>query len=138
MHIHESRRSSSSRSFIPRTTVAAFVSYLIAVTALPSVLAITGGRSNARGKILKEHFDENDLLRAYEEIKSEYHEKAFGGIIPENGELANDDEQAWKLLTTMNPNKKKSKNNGNDEIIRVSMLEHPSDPLCPYVKVRPR
>ena len=136
MHIHESRRSFSSRSLVPRTTVAAFVSYLIAVSALPSVVAITGG--TRRGKILGEHFDENDLLRAYEEIKSEYHEKAFGGIIPENGELANDDEQAWKLLTTMNPNKKKSKNNDDDEIIRVSMLEHPSDPLCPYVKVRPR
>ena len=103
-------------------------------------------RGKRRGKILEERFDEHDLLRAYEEIKSEYHEKAFGGSgFPENGKIPTNDRNDWKLLATMDPNKKKKKkqhdNNNkhndddNDEIIRVFMLEHPSDPLCPYVKM---
>ena len=95
-----------------------------------------------RGKVLEEPFDEHDLLRAYEEIKTEYHKKAFGGSSRfKDGELPSE-EQSWKLLTTMNPNKKKQNkknqdddDDDDDEIVRVSMLEHPSDPLCPYVKM---
>lgn len=86
-----------------------------------------------RGKVLEERFDEHDLLQAYEEIKSEYHQKAFGGSASfEDGELSEEDTGAWKLLTTMNPNKR---SDNQDEIIRISMMEHPSDPLCPYVKM---
>lgn len=74
-----------------------------------------------RGTILEENFDERDLHRAYEEVKNEYLEKAFGN------------DTAWKLLATLNPNKKK--NDDDDETIKVSIMEHPSDPLCPYVKM---
>ena len=46
----------------------------------------------------------------------------------------------WRVLATLDPNKDKkrsisSNDNDDDEIITVSMLEHPSDPLCPYVKM---
>mmetsp|Transcript_17154 Transcript_17154/g.39621 ORF Transcript_17154/g.39621 Transcript_17154/m.39621 type:complete len:412 (+) Transcript_17154:122-1357(+) len=94
-----------------------------------------------RGKMLEEQFDELDLLQAYEEIKSEYHEKAFGGsAFPDIGGLPAGDLKHWKLLATMNPNKKNKKHRetsekDDEEIIRVFMLEHPSDPLCPYVKM---
>ncbi len=109
--------------------------------ALPSVDAISAGRvatntlpnqnnidssecedGKRRGKVLGEPFDEHDLLKAYEEIKSEYHQKAF------QEEISDD----WKLLSTMKPDKNCD---DDDEIIRISMLEHPSDPLCPYVKM---
>jgi hypothetical protein len=87
-----------------------------------------------RGKLLGERFDEHDLLRAYEEIKLEYHDKAFA-----EDDNDNDQQTSWKLLTTMNPNKKRygasNNDDDDDEIIKVSMLEHPSDPLCPYVKM---
>eukprot|EP00751_Fragilariopsis_kerguelensis_P008368 CAMPEP_0170802354 /NCGR_PEP_ID=MMETSP0733-20121128/29214_1 /TAXON_ID=186038 /ORGANISM="Fragilariopsis kerguelensis, Strain L26-C5" /LENGTH=489 /DNA_ID=CAMNT_0011155507 /DNA_START=239 /DNA_END=1708 /DNA_ORIENTATION=+ len=118
-----------------------------------------------RGKVLKERFDKYDLLRAYREIQTEYREKAFGGDYDEardagaeTGEEGEDNsrdeeennvQQRWKVLTTINPNessysnkkrKKKKKYTDatidkDDEMITVSMLEHPSDPLCPYVKM---
>jgi hypothetical protein len=158
-----------------RTSASVVISFLVAVTvlaasALPSVGAISAGSTtigsgkvgatsdNAndsgnskacgkqRGKVLGECFDEHDLLRAYEEIKLDYHEKAFAEA--DTNDQQSSSSSSWKLLTTMNPNKKKrfgakrrnsDKNNGNDddddEIIKVSMLEHPSDPLCPYVKM---
>merc|ERR1712238_325266 len=65
-------------------------------------------------------------------------------------EEKNNVQQRWKVLTTINPNEssssskknrnKKKKNTDatideDDEMITVSMLEHPSDPLCPYVKM---
>jgi len=123
-------------AFLRRMTSVVVTALLFA--ALPSVNAISAGRvatstlpsqdsidecndGKRRGKVLEEPFDEHDLLKAYEEIKSEYHQKAF------QEELSDD----WKLLTTMKPDK----NCDDDEIIQISMLEHPSDPLCPYVKM---
>ena len=98
-----------------------------------------------RGKILRQQFDESDLLRAYYEIKNEYRTKAFGGS--DNSKTK--EQQGWKVLATINPNKKGNHNNHrhtttstaedadnyDDETITVSMLEHASDPLCPYVKM---
>ena len=91
-----------------------------------------------RGKVLQEPFDEHDLLRAYEEIKAEYYEKAFGGVFgfdDEESAAASKGDKSWKLLTTLDPNKKTKDEEHEDEIIKVSLLEHPSDPLCPYVKM---
>ncbi|KAG7343909.1 hypothetical protein IV203_021917 [Nitzschia inconspicua] len=78
-----------------------------------------------RGKTLADNFDERDLLQAYREIQSEYRQKAFNS--------PND----WKVLSTLNPNKgsRNNQNGKDDEIIQVSLMEHPSDPLCPYVKM---
>jgi hypothetical protein len=73
-----------------------------------------------RGKVLADDFNELDLLQAYREIQSEYRQKAFN--------RPND----WRVLSTLNPNKDNTK---KDEIIQVSIMEHPSDPLCPYVKM---
>ncbi|OEU09862.1 hypothetical protein FRACYDRAFT_220431, partial [Fragilariopsis cylindrus CCMP1102] len=110
-------------------------------------------------KVLEKQFNEHDLLRAYREIQSEYRNKAFGDEYYSNNNNGEEEEeisssssssssalqqqqqqqQQWKVLTTMNPNKNKKNTNddneSDDEIIRVSMLEHPSDPLCPYVKM---
>jgi START domain len=75
-----------------------------------------------RGKVLADNFDERDLLQAYREIQSDYRQKAFHSL------------HEWKILSTLNPNNK-SDDKKDDEIIQVSMMEHPSDPLCPYVKM---
>jgi hypothetical protein len=73
-----------------------------------------------RGKVLADDFNERDLLQAYREIQSEYRQKAFN--------RPND----WRILSKLNPNKDKTR---KDEIIQVSIMAHPSDPLCPYVKM---
>lgn len=142
---HRNRNSAASgRSIV----AACFIAFVAASMTMKTTMcihcvdAITSGTSTTlhntannseqkrRGKVLEERFDEHDLLRAFQEIKSEYLEKAFGDT-SDVASFAKDKE--WKLLATMNPNK--SKNNKEEEIIKVSMLEHPSDPLCPYVKM---
>jgi hypothetical protein len=111
----------------------------------------SAGNKLQRGKVLEKEFNEYDLLRAYREIQSEYRNKAFGDEYYSNNDGEGEEtsssssqqqqqQQQWKVLTTMDPNKNNKKYNNNndnndDEIIRVSMLEHPSDPLCPYVKM---
>lgn len=162
--------SSSSRHRISVSVVISFLVAVVASSVLPSVGAISAGSTKIvsgkvgatsdsdgdsdnskpcgkqRGKVLGECFDEHDLLQAYEEIKLEYHEKAFTEEDDNDTDTDTDQQSSssWELLTTINPNKKKrfgakSSNNDNtnddDEIIKVSMLEHPSDPLCPYVKM---
>ena len=121
-------------------------------TASASAASATGNNKLQRGKVLEKQFNEHDLLRAYREIQSEYRNKAFGDEYYSNNNDGEEEEeksssssssssqqqqQQWKVLTTMNPNKNKKNTNddNDDEIIRVSMLEHPSDPLCPYVKM---
>jgi hypothetical protein len=113
----------------------------------------SAGNKLQRGKVLEKEFNEYDLLRAYREIQSEYRNKAFGDEYYSNNDGEGEEtsssssqqqqqqqQQQWKVLTTMDPNKNNKKynndnDNNDDEIIRVSMLEHPSDPLCPYVKM---
>jgi hypothetical protein len=79
----------------------------------------TSPQGRKRGKVLADDFDELDLLEAYRDIQKEYRQKAF--------HASPDD---WRVLSTLRPNNKNS-----DEIIHVSLMEHPSDPLCPYVKM---
>lgn len=63
-----------------------------------------------RGKFVGETFDARDLYDAYKEVENEYHTKAFG------------DSSKWKVLASRDQ-------------VEVSMMEHPSDPNCPYVKM---
>jgi hypothetical protein len=65
-----------------------------------------------RGKFVGANFDARDLYDAYKEIESEYHEKAFSAA----------NQNQWKILTRR-------------EDAEVAMMEHPSDPNCPYVRL---
>ena len=73
----------------------------------------TSGETPAvkRGKFVGYHLNEQDLYLAYKEIQSEYHQKAFGAS-----------SNHWRLL------------NKRDDV-EVHLMEHPSDPGCPYVKM---
>lgn len=62
-----------------------------------------------RGKPLGSTITAPDLHQAYQEIQEDYHAKAFRA-------------KGWKVL------------NQKDEVT-VSMMKHPSDPNCPYVKM---
>jgi hypothetical protein len=67
-----------------------------------------------RGKFVGDSFDAQDLYDAYEEIKLEYHSRAFGAATTNKSE--------WRVLT-------------RKQDVEVSLMEHPSDPNCPYVKM---
>jgi hypothetical protein len=64
-----------------------------------------------RGKLIGSNFHARDLYDAYKEIQLEYHQKALGAG-------AND----WKILS-------------RKEGVEISMMEHASDPTCPYVRM---
>jgi hypothetical protein len=64
----------------------------------------------ARGKYLPNIANERDLYDAYTEIQSDYETKAFAS-------------RDWQVLNT--------KHN-----VTVSILHHPDDPTCPYVKMQ--
>ena len=66
-------------------------------------------RSMERGKRIPTSFQAQDLYQAYRTVQEEYHEKAF---------VSKD----WKLLN--------SKDNAD-----ISILQHASDPSCPYIKM---
>jgi hypothetical protein len=57
-----------------------------------------------------ENVQANDLYEAYRDIQKEYEQRAFKS-------------NNWKLLN-------------EKEGVEVSLLEHPDDPLCPYVKMK--
>jgi hypothetical protein len=63
-----------------------------------------------RGKFLPDIANEQDLYDAYTEIQSDYETKAFAS-------------RDWQVLNT--------KHN-----VTVSILQHPDDPTCPYVKMQ--
>lgn len=63
-----------------------------------------------RGKFVGDTFDAKDLYEAYKEVETEYHTKAFR------------DAADWRVLASR-------------QEVEVSMMEHPSDPNCPYVKM---
>ena len=67
-----------------------------------------------RGKLLPDPASSKDLYEAYSEIQKDYESKAF---------CAN--QHHWKILN--------DKHN-----VRVSLLTHPHDPSCPYVKMEGR
>eukprot|EP00547_Thalassionema_nitzschioides_P003088 CAMPEP_0194208778 /NCGR_PEP_ID=MMETSP0156-20130528/7132_1 /TAXON_ID=33649 /ORGANISM="Thalassionema nitzschioides, Strain L26-B" /LENGTH=242 /DNA_ID=CAMNT_0038935811 /DNA_START=73 /DNA_END=798 /DNA_ORIENTATION=+ len=71
------------------------------------------GATTARGMNLPSFFEAKDLYRAYQDIQQEYHSK-----------LKDDDGNGnnWQILNTR-------------QGVEVSLLQHPSDPTCPYVKM---
>jgi hypothetical protein len=66
--------------------------------------------SPKRAKFVGKSFDAKDLYEAYKEVETEYHTKAFRDVA------------SWRVLATR-------------QDVEVSMMEHPSDPNCPYVKM---
>lgn len=68
-----------------------------------------------RGKLLPEHPSPQDLYEAYSEIQQDYQRKAFSA----------DQQSNWQVLN--------DKHN-----VKVSLLTHPNDPTCPYVKMEGR
>ena len=67
-----------------------------------------------RGKYISDEITAEELYQAYLDIKNDYQQKAFNN---------NSNSNKWKVL--------KKTNDG----IEISMLTHPSDPSCPYVRM---
>ena len=65
-----------------------------------------------RGTYIGNSFRPQDLHRTYKEIKQEYFDRAFDSKFSKQ----------WKTLT-------------QKDYAKVELLEHPSDPNCPYVKM---
>ena len=63
-----------------------------------------------RGKLVGSTFNAKDLYQAYKEVETEYHNKAFQKAAQ------------WKVLARRDD-------------VEVSMMEHASDPNCPYIKM---
>ena len=70
-----------------------------------------------RGKYISDKMTAKELYEAYLDIKNDYQEKAFSTTKNKNN-------NEWKVL-------KKTQDG-----IEISMLSHPSDPSCPYVRMR--
>lgn len=79
------------------------------ITATTTATANSHSRPE-RGKVLPNPANERDLYDAYVDIQSDYESKAFHSA-------------DWKVL-----------NSNND--VQVSILQHPDDPTCPYVKMQ--
>ena len=62
------------------------------------------------GKLVGSTFNAKDLYQAYKEVETEYHTKAFQNAAQ------------WKVLARRDD-------------VEVSMMEHASDPNCPYIKM---
>jgi hypothetical protein len=63
-----------------------------------------------RGKVIGSAVAADDLYKAYKEIQQDYHEKAFSP------------NQPWKILN-------------QKDGVEIAMLQHASDPTCPYVRM---
>mmetsp|Transcript_5136 Transcript_5136/g.7455 ORF Transcript_5136/g.7455 Transcript_5136/m.7455 type:complete len:453 (-) Transcript_5136:269-1627(-) len=77
---------------------------------------LEGGTINAskeRGKVISSRITAKELYEAYQDLKIEYNGKAF------------DPNAKWKTVRV-----------SSDDSIQVSTLMHPSDPSCPYVRMR--
>jgi hypothetical protein len=81
-------------------------------TPAPTTAVAEAEAAPKRGKFIGANFDAHDLYNAYKEIQSEYHQKAFSAAT----------QSEWKILTRR-------------EDAEVAMMEHSSDPDCPYVRL---
>lgn len=75
--------------------------------------AKTSGVTPKRGKYVGESFNSRDLYDAYKEIESNYHLVAF----------AKKSQHLWRTLVAKDD-------------VEVSMMEHESEPNCPYVRLK--
>lgn len=66
-----------------------------------------------RGKFIGDSFNAKDLYAAYKEIESGYHRIAF----------AENSQHLWRTLV-------------DKDDVEVSLMEHPNDPNCPYVRLK--
>jgi hypothetical protein len=77
----------------------------------------TNNINKERGKFVGDPLDASALHAVYKAIESDYHEKAFGG-----GSGAAASRPQWNMLV-------------QKEDVEVAMMEIPSDPTCPYVRM---
>ena len=74
-----------------------------------------------RGKTISDRVTAKELYEAYSQIKNEYEERAFTVA---DEESCGSTGACWRIL----------KETSDD--IQIAMLQHPSDPSCPYVRMR--
>jgi len=107
--------------FSPKTSSGSTIPLLIVISwQVLQTIAVAAGRSQQqqpppaviqRGVKIGDEITAKSLFQAYEEIKDEYSEKAFGA-----------NQEDWVVVKE-----------GADGL-NVAMLHHPSDPSCPYGK----
>lgn len=66
-----------------------------------------------RGKVISNYVTGKELFEAYRQIREEYHTKA----------MSKDYIEKWNILKE------------TDDGVQIGMLQHPSDPTCPYVRM---
>jgi len=109
--------------FSPKTSSGSTIPLLIVISwqVLQTIAAAAGNGSQQqqpppaviqRGVKIGDEITAKSLFQAYEEIKDEYSEKAFGA-----------NQEDWVVVKE-----------GADGL-NVAMLHHPSDPSCPYVRL---
>lgn len=80
-----------------------------------------------RGKLVSELVTAEELYEAYKSIRDEYDEKAFQcdteNNINNGGVSVASCDDGWKILKQ------------TEDGVEVAMLQHPSDPACPYVRM---
>eukprot|EP00980_Cylindrotheca_fusiformis_P012530 scaffold3079_cov119-Cylindrotheca_fusiformis.AAC.6 len=84
----------------------------ISTDASSSTLVNQIGSTQSRGKFVGDSFDGKDLYQAYKDIESTYYQVAFSET----------SQHLWKSLV-------------NRDGIQVALMEHQSDPRCPYVRM---
>mmetsp|Transcript_19509 Transcript_19509/g.29349 ORF Transcript_19509/g.29349 Transcript_19509/m.29349 type:complete len:264 (+) Transcript_19509:193-984(+) len=93
------------------TLIDVFVVFLILNAVAIAAITDEDSRSTTfRGVSLPSVIDAKDLYQAYQDIQEEYHSKLQG------------EDNEWKILN-------------NRQGVEVSLLQHPADPTCPYVKM---
>jgi hypothetical protein len=110
---NDGRGSSSGSSSGSSTTTPPSSSSLHTINTTRAGFATTTTTTTAplsRGKHIGLTFQAKDLYQAYREIQQDYQERAFSAKTP------------WTILT-------------QHDGVQVALLEHPTDPLCPYVRL---
>lgn len=91
-----------------------------------------------RGKLVSAQVTAEELYEAYQSIRNEYDEKAF---------MCDHEDHSHSLYVSKNSNRKSTKKQNDkcqgkwktlkqtEDGIEVSILQHPSDPTCPYVRM---
>jgi hypothetical protein len=100
----------TSTSFVPSPIKLSSTAAEAEAEAAPEVLHPSKGNPE-RGKLVASPIDPADLFEAYRDIQRGYYSKAFGR------------ENEWKTLH-------------EKDGVEVSLLEHPDDPTCPYVRMK--
>ena len=118
----QSTKHSTIRKQQPYDQVIQVLSFVLLIVALfistsDEGVALTEARTDSssaskRGKFIGSSFDAKDLYDAYKEIESNYYSVAF----------AEESKSLWRTLV-------------EKDGVEVAMMEHESEPNCPYVRL---